>query len=57
MTFDYKTVDVPVHNGRPSIDSTVSLMEQEGWAPIVIIPPHDNFPHHSIVFEKEVNYV
>lgn len=57
MRFDYKTVDVPIHNGRLSIDSTVIHMEQEGWRPVAFIPPTRNFPQNSIVFEKEVKYV
>lgn len=57
VMFDYRTVDVPMHNGHPALDSTVSLMEQEGWRPLALIPPNGNFPHNSIVFEKEVNYV
>lgn len=57
MASDYKTVDVPVHKGRLLVDMTVSLMAQEGWTPVVLISAHDNYPHNSIVFEKEGAYV
>jgi len=49
---EYTTVDVPVHKDRLLVDVTVSLMAQEGWRPIVLISPADNYPHNSIVFEK-----
>lgn len=52
--YDYRTVDIPVHNGRLSIDVTVNQMAQEGWRPVALIPPVDQYPHNSIVFEKEV---
>lgn len=52
--YDYKTVDVPVHKGRLLIDVTVSLMAQEGWRPMVLISPEGNYPHNSVVFQKEV---
>lgn len=53
--FEYKTVDVPAHKGRLLIDVTISLMAQEGWSPMVLISPQNNYPHNSVVFEKEVS--
>jgi hypothetical protein len=50
---DYQTVDVPVLNGRIQLEATCALMEQSGWRPIVLIAPDENYPHNSIVFERE----
>lgn len=54
MSFEYRTVDIPTHNGRPAIDPTLNEMAKEGWRPITIITPTEECPSYSIVFERKV---
>lgn len=54
MSFEYKTVDIPVHNGRPAIDPTLNEMARDGWRPLTVIEPTEEYPSYSIVFERKL---
>jgi len=56
MEFEYKTVDVAIHSGRPAIDPLLATMAQDRWRPVTIIAPTEEYPSYSVVFERKIDY-
>lgn len=50
--FEYEMVDVPVHKGRPAIDPILHVRAQDGWRPVTVIEPTEDYPSYTIVFER-----
>lgn len=50
--FEYRTVDITVHKGRPAIDPMLNEMAKDGWRPMTIIAPTEEYPSYSMVFAR-----